>query len=113
MTEWIAPCPACGGSGTTGKTPNGHYAYIQCHNRECSIVAPLGDTEAGAIAAWNRLAAAVKLAEVAGEWLREGEETFGPQPDDWAVFGTTVKTNVTFGMIRDAAPPAEKEDGND
>ncbi len=97
MTDEIAPCPFCGGEGEVCKTPNMHSVYTQCGNRECSLVAPLRDTAADALAAWNRLASSGNLAKAARAWLAEVERV-DPLPADQCVLG-----GVTVGMIRATA----------
>jgi Lar family restriction alleviation protein len=111
MTEQIAPCPFCGGASGTDVIPGRFYAG--CHNLDCDAVGPSKDTEAEAFAAWNRLAAALKLAKAMNDWLRKVEEALGPHGNDCGVLYTIKSEKITAGMIRDAAPPAEKEDGND
>jgi hypothetical protein len=113
MTKQIAPCPFCGEASDWDAAQSGEY-FVACVTPGCGL-GPLAKTKNAAIAAWNRLAAAVKMAEVAGELLEIVEAKFGPLPDDWCVAPTigTTRGPITVGMIRDAAPPAEKENGND
>ena len=60
----LLPCPFCGGRGEVGGIP-----WVEC--QACGASGPHAETEAAAIAAWNRRA---HSAEIAGA-LRDAKET--------------------------------------
>lgn len=53
LEQHIEPCPWCGGEGETG----GLLPWVECVS--CDASGPSCGTEAEAIAAWNRVAAAL------------------------------------------------------
>jgi Lar family restriction alleviation protein len=54
MTEALKPCPHCGGQAELIRPASGSRPYVMCTANFCT--APK-DTEAKAIAAWNRRSA--------------------------------------------------------
>lgn len=107
MTDQIASCPFCGHIKLEAQNVIGGF-YIACCNFDCEAAGPAKHTRAEAIAAWNRVSAAVKLAEVAGEWLRKVEAAFGPAPDDWVLPSTIGMWRITVGMIRATGGSVDK-----
>ena len=56
MSAELKPCPFCGGKAESRISSSGRKYFGACLSPKCWIDGPLADTEADAIAAWNRRA---------------------------------------------------------
>lgn len=71
------PCPWCLSAAFVAKSVS---YWVECDNVHCHVDGPMADTEADAIAAWNRVASVHMLVEETARLRKESEDRVAEKP---------------------------------